>query len=107
MKRCGVAQTCSSRARYTKPLAPQYAAAADALAREQKALDAHIAGRRLDPARVAARDRALDELVNAATEPPEPGEPGARGRACCCLKRWRIAGCDAAAAVAKAAMCKG
>ncbi len=72
---------------------------------KQKALDAHMAGRRLDPARVAARDRALDELVAAATEPPEPGDLECRGRARRCLVCWRVRAACGATAVARAAMC--
>ncbi len=64
-----------------------------------------MAGRRLDPARVAARDRALDELVNAATEPPEPGDLGGRGRAWRCLMCWRMRAAHGAAPWARTAMC--
>ena len=63
-----------------------------------------MAGRRLDPARVAARDRALDELVNAATEPPEPGDLGGRGRAWRCLMCWRMRAAHGAAPWARTAM---
>lgn len=67
--------------RYTKPLAPEYQAAAEKLAQAQAQLDAHMAVRKLDPGRVAERDRALDAMVREATEPPPSGTAGGGERA--------------------------
>lgn len=77
--------------RFTKPLAPEFQAAADGLARAQAQLDAHMAQRRLDAAKVEERDRALDAIVREATNaPPQAAgcasrqEPRVEGGECFC-----------------------
>ncbi|KAK9834291.1 hypothetical protein WJX81_004049 [Elliptochloris bilobata] len=69
---------------YKKPLAPEFQAAADKLAKQQAELDAHMRYRKLDQARINERDSALDAILREATAPPPSRASGtglAGGRA--------------------------
>ena len=65
---------------YSAPLRePQLAAALEKQAAAQRAVDAHIEHRRLDPGKVAARVAALRELLREATRPPQGRGDGRAG----------------------------
>ena len=65
---------------YARPLKePELAAALERQDAAQRAVDAHIAHRRLDTAKVAARVAALRELLKEATKPPGRDDGGGGG----------------------------
>eukprot|EP00884_Botryococcus_braunii_P019410 jgi/Botrbrau1/6152/Bobra.331_2s0042.1 len=53
---------------YTAPLSPEYQAAYDQIQQEQSRIDSHIKHRKLDLAKVEARNQALVEMIKAASE---------------------------------------
>ena len=60
--------------RYTKPLTPEFQAAADKLAKQQAELDAHMAARKLDQARALGGPAGLAMHV----QPVRPSSPNNR-----------------------------
>lgn len=65
---------------YARPLKePELAEALEKQDAAQRAVDAHIAHRKLDTAKVAARVAALRELLKEATKPPPPASDGVGG----------------------------
>lgn len=82
--------------RYTKPLTPEFQAAADKLAKQQAELDAHMRGRKLDQARARpARPAGLAMRVQS-VKPSTPSNENSCGTTSTHHDLWLRIGCRGA-----------